>query len=789
MRRVVETLVAGCVFACATAVVSAQDYGEKVVEDYNTVLARQQPKADKWFYVRGAGKAPSVSLDDTLNTTDEWRRIAKWHVDMGDYESAQMTYRHFIDSKIASKDDLWNYVLVLKALGKHEETLPYMRRMRDKAPDDLRVKEYFRTVYNYNELKRQNPAYRIHDLDINTADHHYGAVYYVKDQVALLYAKNKRGKVTKNKVKQATAADNVDLYGVKGWQGDQWNKEILNGPFCFAKNGKFVAVTNIDTKWKDSLGVSRPQIFFSTMKQKKWLEPEPFLWNDTLGNYSVAMPALNKQGTMMIFASDRPGGYGGSDLWVVFKQGKNSWTEPVNLGDKINTEGDEMFPFLDQTTGKLYFSSNGHNGLGGLDIYEAVQKDSCLCSYEIKNLGAPMNSVSDDYAIVWNKKHTHGYFSSNRAEGKGGEDIYKFLYVSTKDPTIPHEWQGDPKGRKEGEKNNAQGVQNAGDEISKVLVVVNAQSDEPIAGAEIVMGGDTIRTDMAGSVVVRLPKDGEGSIDVHALGYQNRMLSYKKGGVTKSDTVAMRVAHGQHLVLKNIYYDFDQSDILPEAAKELDRLVAFMEDNPELTVELSSHTDSRGSDEYNLDLSQRRAEAAVEYVVGQGIDAERISAKGYGETKPLNGCRNGVECTEEQHRQNRRTEIFIPTKGAALNVNQTKGKFTTDNGKKKVEKPVEKKNKMTPAETEGTKKDKAKTTRRQDDAVVEDGSFQWHRKMTAEEEAALEKETYERQRKMDEEADAAEKAYEQNRSETEVKKDYRVIRHSDGTVEKRYTLY
>ena len=148
-----------------------------------------------------------------------------------------------------------------------------------------------------------------------------------------------------------------------------------------------------------------------------------------------------------------------------------------------------------------------------------------------------------------------------------------------------------------------------------------------------------------------------------------------------------------------------------------------------------------------------------------------------------------MECTEEQHRQNRRTEIFIPTKGAALNVNQTKGKFTTDNGKKKVEKPVEKKNKMTPAETEGTKKDKAKTTRRQDDAVVEDGSFQWHRKMTAEEEAALEKETYERQRKMDEEADAAEKAYEQNRSETEVKKDYRIIRHSDGTIEKRYTLY
>lgn len=789
MKRFVTVLVS-CAVSMGTVSVSAQDYGEKVEEDYNTVLARHLPKADRWFYVRGAGKAPDVSFGDTLNTTDEWRRVAKWQVDMGDYEMARQAYGHFIESKVATVEDLWNYVLVLKGLGHHEDALPYMRRMRDKAPQDLRVKEYFRTVYNYNELKRQNPAYRIHDLDINTADNHSCAVYYVKDQVALLFAKNKRGKVTKNKVKQATAADNVDLYGVKGWQGDQWDKETLNGPFCFAKNGKFVAATCIDPRWRDSLGVIRPQIYFSTMKQKKWLDPEPFLWNDTTGNYSVSMPALNKQGTMMIFASDRPGGFGGSDLWMVMKQGKNSWSEPVNLGDKINTEADEMFPYIDQTSGKLYFSSNGHNGLGGLDIYEAVQTDSCLCSYVIKNLGAPMNSVADDYAIVWNKKHTHGYFTSNRAEGQGGEDIYKFLYVSTKDPTVPHDWQGEPKKGTMGVNNGAGGGASATDGVVKKMVVVNAQSEDPIANAELAYGKDTVRTDESGTAWLTLPKEGEGTVEVSALGYQSRNVAFKKGGVTKSDTISLRVAHGQHMVLKNIYYDFDQSDILPESARELDRLVAFMEDNPDVRVELSSHTDSRGSDEYNLDLSQRRADAAVEYVVGQGIDSERISAKGFGETKPLNGCRNGVDCTEEQHRQNRRTEIFIPTIGSAVDVHQTAGKFSAPNAKKSSEKqPVKKQKETSKKVSETAKKSTAKTADRDEDIVHEDGSFQWHRKMTKEEEAILDHEYKERQKRMDEEADAAEKAFEHNKTSTESKDGYQVIRHSDGTIEKRYTLY
>ncbi len=803
MKRLIYCLL-GIGALVNAAPVMGQDYGEKVEEDANTVLARKLPKADHYFYVRGAGKAPNVAFDDTLNTTDEWRRVAKWQVDMRDLEGARVSYRHFINTKVATKDDLWNYVQILKGLGKYDETLAYMRRMRDMAPEDLRVKEYFRTVYTFSGLRKQNAAYRIHDLSINTVDNHSCAVYYVKDQVVLLFSKNKKGKVTKNRMRQATALDNVDLDKVTSWKGEDWNKAILNGPLCFAKSGKLVAATCIDRELYDSLGVIRPQIYFSTMKQRKWLEPEWFDWNDTLGNYSVAHPALNKQGTMMIFASDRPGGFGGSDLWMTFKQGKRGWSEPVNLGDKINTEGDELFPFFDQPTGKLYFSSNGHNGLGGLDIYEAVQKDSCICSYEIKNLGAPMNSVSDDYAIVWNKKHTHGYFTSNRKEGKGGEDIYKFLYTSSKDPTAPHLYEPNVKEKNgnvqaDGRFGGKAGNGTADNRVTKTFTVLKGGDDEPIADAEVVVGTDTFRTNVNGEAQLKLPIDADGTIQVSALGYKPATYGYKKGGVIGTATGKLEVARGENLVLKNIYYDFDRSEILPESAKELDRLVAFMEDNPDVQVELSSHTDSRGSDEYNLELSQKRAEAAVAYVVGQGIDPERIAAKGYGETKPLNGCVNGVECTEEQYRQNRRTEIFIPKVGAALNVKQTQGKYTTQAPKKR---PVyNQAGKMKPVgiddedeelqKTRAKRKDdgKAVSSVRHQDVTVEDGSFQWHRKMTKEEEDALAREALKRQDAADKEANDAEAAYEKGQKAVQNADGYQVIRHADGTIEKRYTLY
>ncbi len=647
-------------------------------------------KADHYFYQRNVGKAPA-DINDESNSVAQWRALAEWYRDMNDYENAEKAYSYFINTAEPTVTDLYNYVLALKGVGKHEETLPYMRRMREKAPNDLRVKHYFENVNLYKKLKQPSDQYRASVLEINDIQNYLMPSFYVKKQVAFMNSKYAEGKATKCKVKEATSEPDVELSGVKNFKADGWDKKLLNGAFSFAKNGKMVAVTSIDYKNVDKDGKFHQDIYMTSVKQKAWLAPDAFTWNDSQYGYSVAQPALNKQGNVMYFVSDMPGGYGGTDIYVSRKVGKDRWSKPENLGDKINTEGNEMFPFFDGTTGFLYFSSDGHNGLGGLDIYEAEMKDSCTCSYEVRNLGSPINSISDDYGFIFNSKHTNGYFTSNRAEGRGGDDLYKFIYVDTKNPTEAGKNAADDKnknGSASGDGSFGNGANGANGNFNyggargsgMAFTVINSSNGEPVANASVRYNGATYTTDDNGDVVVPMPLKTRGDVSVEAFGYMPRQKGFDYYNKRNNDTISLDIAAGKHIILRNIYYDYDKSDILPESANELDKVVAFLEANPDLTVELSSHTDSRGSDSYNLKLSEDRAQSAVKYIVSKGISASRIKGKGYGETKLLNECANGIECSEEQHRQNRRTEIYIPNFGKAKNVKQTKGKYSSGNG-------------------------------------------------------------------------------------------------------------
>ncbi|MBR2178522.1 MAG: OmpA family protein [Paludibacteraceae bacterium] len=209
------------------------------------------------------------------------------------------------------------------------------------------------------------------------------------------------------------------------------------------------------------------------------------------------------------------------------------------------------------------------------------------------------------------------------------------------------------------------------------FTVINSSNGEPVANASVRYNGATYTTDDNGDVVVPMPLKTRGDVSVEAFGYMPRQKGFDYYNKRNNDTISLDIAAGKHIILRNIYYDYDKSDILPESANELDKVVAFLEANPDLTVELSSHTDSRGSDSYNLKLSEDRAQSAVKYIVSKGISASRIKGKGYGETRLLNECANGIECSEEQHRQNRRTEIYIPNFGKAKNVKQTKGKYSS----------------------------------------------------------------------------------------------------------------
>jgi outer membrane protein OmpA-like peptidoglycan-associated protein len=357
----------------------------------------------------------------------------------------------------------------------------------------------------------------------------------------------------------------------------------------------------------------------------------------------------------MFFVSDMPGGYGGTDIYFVKKVGKDKWSEPINLGDKVNTEGNEMFPYYEERSGLLFFASNGRAGLGGLDVFVAVKTPKGFDMVE--NVGAPINSKWDDFAYIIDKKLKNGYFSSNRPTGKGGDDIYSFKFSGEFKKYVPKD-----------------SIFN----YTYRLFVLNEETKQPIPKAKVMLDVVPTETNKEGMVSAKFDANTTFDAVINATGYVEKVkhvdIKNPQNSAVITDTVYLSIDKNRRIVLKNIYYDFDKWDILPESAVELDKLVDFMKQNPQLKVELSSHTDCRGSDKYNMRLSEKRAKSAVDYIVSKGVDVSRITAVGYGETRPVNKCVNGVQCSEQEHRQNRRTEVYIQDYGRAEDIVQTKGK-------------------------------------------------------------------------------------------------------------------
>lgn len=364
-------------------------------------------------------------------------------------------------------------------------------------------------------------------------------------------------------------------------------------------------------------------------------------WNST--------PAFSPDGSELYFASNRPGGFGGIDLYKATKLANGDFGNAVNLGPNVNTPGNEMFP-RPAADGKFFFSSDGHPGYGKLDLF--VAENDASGKQVIKNLGENFNSPNDDFGIFFTEYPKTGFISSNREGGVGDDDIY-FFEDKTPKPKI-------------------------------VNVLLNVYTKQRVAGepdavleqARVVLydstnkqaGGDFSNTN--GRVRFTLKPDADFTIIASKSGYFSKSIPYTTVGktprpedlvqevtnITLDTTIVLdQLILEKSIVLENIYYDLDKADIRPDAAKELDKLVQILKDNPSIRIELSSHTDDRSSDEYNQDLSQRRAQSAVDYMVSQGIDPSRLVAKGYGESQLI--IKNAQ--TEEEHQVNRRTEFKV----------------------------------------------------------------------------------------------------------------------------------
>jgi peptidoglycan-associated lipoprotein len=578
-------------------------------------------EAESWFAIASA--MPNAKADNTLHYAEALQSNSK-------YQEAKIQYNKYADQNTnltAGQKSIW--------LLSCDSALKWM-----KEPSRAVVKNQAKLNTTQNEwglTKSGNQLVFASDRFIaseNKTDHKKS---FLKFDGAKLPDKNIDG-ATGNAYFRLYL-QNLD-YSIQLFSF-QSGTEYHVGPASFTADGKqmYFAVTKIhnDLNYvkakalKGKLATVNVEIYAITKDASgNWSTPVPFKYNN-VNEYSLSDPYITADGNSLYFASNMPDGMGGSDLYVVQKTDAGEWGRPVNLKE-VNTAGDERSPFFDDQN-NFYFSSNGRIGMGGFDIYKANLSGGKIS--EPKNMGYPINSAQDDFSFILIDKGI-GYLSSNRIEGLGGDDIYQF---------------------------NLQEVQ----KFNIGSVVLDKKTGLPISNALVTLkqsNGNTLKTytDDKGTFTFSLDQQTPYDLKIEKTNFRNNTLSFSTFQKPDKAFFLEEIELNKEIRLENIYYDFDQSSIRPDAAIELDKLIQILQDNPTLWIELGSYTDSRGNESYNKKLSQRRADVAVQYLIEKGINKNRIEAKGYGESRLLNACANGVTCSEAEHQQNRRTEFTIVKK-------------------------------------------------------------------------------------------------------------------------------
>jgi len=513
-------------------------------------------------------------------------------------------------------------------------------------------------------LKWQNDFSRIkvQNLEsVNTQFSDFAPALYGKDKLVFTSSKNDAEGDDRN---GWTGEKFGDLYtlnrsanGVSGKVTSfsrELNTSAYEGTCAFTADGNSVFFTRC---FSNETASQFCHIYLSTFDGTIWSEAQKLdLFPDT---FNVGQPAISKSGKILVVSSDFEG-FGGKDIFY-FSKNDTGWSRPSNASGTINTTGDEMFPWLDEKD-NLYFSSSGFSGMGGLDIFKAIRTKNAWRNAE--NLRAPINSGGDDFSYVIEKYKPindadtvlmTGYFSSSRKGGKGSDDIYRFeeLWLNQ------YEVRG---------KIITKQFENPEDPNSKVLGLV------PLRLSKVDLQnykGDSLAsfvTDTGGLFFFTLQQNSNYNLFASRNDYFSNAAKVSTIGKKNRDSVLIsqyveieleKIFTSKEIEIPNIYYDYDKATLRPESKVVLDSLVLFFTQNKAIDIEIGSHTDSRGSDEYNLKLSQARAQSVVDYLIEKGISKDRLIARGFGETRPVNGCVNNIKCTEEEHQKNRRTTFRV----------------------------------------------------------------------------------------------------------------------------------
>lgn len=612
-------------FVIASGLLSAQNQHTKAADKL----------FDRYEYVEAA-KAYLKLAEGSKADHYVYKQLAESYYNVFNTKEAVKWYAKVIEQK-QDAETYYKYAQMLKAEGNFMEADKQMQQFAQLAPNDQRAKSFLRKPNYLPELKGQTKLYHIAKSDVSSDKTDFGAVLTNDNNVYFASARN-----TSKRNSNWNEEPYLDIYKAT------YN---ANGTISDA-----VAVENINTKWHDgpasitsdgatmyygsesfnekeytkdkakNAKFGKIYLYKATKSGETWSNAKPLPFNNAA--YDVRNPSISKDGKTLYFSSNMPGGFGGEDLWKVTVNGEEYGT-PVNLGPNVNTEANESFPFITDDN-VLFFSSNGKTGFGGLDVFKIDLNKAT----EAVNVGEPVNTSKDDFAFTYNTSKKVGFFSSNR---DGEDNIYKA------DPIC-----------------NAQALVRVKDAktgavLEGATVALVDEKQKVISNQSSAANGETFTGVLCNTTY---------NAQVSKQGYESGVFEVAKA---ENDQVVVEallnpilpIITDKEVILQPIYFEFNKSNITAEGAAELNKLVMVMNEHSNMVIFAKSHTDSRGSDKYNLNLSDRRAKATVQYLISKGIAKERISGQGFGETEPKVAC---DKCTEEQHAQNRRSEFLIVKK-------------------------------------------------------------------------------------------------------------------------------
>lgn len=649
------TLIAGAVI-CLSYPVMAQ----KVLEKADVAFDNHQYFTAVELYKQAYTSAKKAEVKAKI-----LYRTAFAYQEINDMKSAETYYQKAIAAKYPDPEAIVRLADVLKSQGKYPEAITEYQNFKKAAPSDPRGDKGVKSSELAQQWKDNPSRYKIENMAlINSKESDFSPTFSDKKYNTLVFTSTREGVNQKQDI--TTGQNHSKLYETKLDKNGKWSTPVVlagavtseynDGAAAISKKGDFMLMTRCpEIKNK----VSGCQIYMAKKQGSGWGEPVKLPFN--MDTVQFGHPALSADGKTVYFVSRMKGGFGGADIWkTIYDPKGNTWSAPINCGPQINGAGDEMYPYVSDDSKTLYFASNSHPGMGGLDLFKAEIGADGKFSKAAENLKAPLNSGADDFGIVFEGKKQRGYFSSNREGGKGSDDVWSFYL-----PPLLFNLKGNV--------------------TSKGSSITQKGKGEPITNAKVnILGSDgsiqdaTTKSD--GAYTFKLKENVSYTVTIEA-GKAAVSATFKDGHLASQDMGALTTAGEKEskdfvknfelqpvekaIRMPEIQYDLAKWDLRPESKDSLNFLYQILVDNPSIVVELNSHTDSRGDAKKNLELSQKRAQSCVDYLVNEKhIAAARLKAVGKGKTELLisDAEIKKVKTKPEQealHQKNRRTTFKI----------------------------------------------------------------------------------------------------------------------------------